>query len=147
MSRPAQELPKEEVPERIKRELRKGETIYHSAMANHVSAKFPTGKWIAQLRREEPGKLIKYPVKGFGSPKEALDYLKSLRPNAQGVVHAARQGEPTVAKLYEFVKTHKKTRLAESTKKARESRWQTISSQSGETGRFLPSPMPQPRNG
>lgn len=125
MSRPAQDLPKKELPERIKRDLRQGETIYHSTMACHVSAKFPEGKWIGQVRREDAkGKLVKYPVKGFGSAKEALDYVKSLRPDNKGKVHAARQGEPTVEKLYQYVKTHRQKRLAESTKTARDSRWE-----------------------
>lgn len=125
MSRPAKELPKKELPERLKRELRKGETVYHSTMACHVSAKFPEGKWIGQVRREEKGKLVKYPVKGFATPKEALDYVKSLRPDEKGKVYAVRQGEPTVAQLYAYVVKHKQKRLAESTKKARESRWET----------------------
>ena len=126
MSRPAQDLPKKDLPERISRELQKGETIYHSTMACHVSGKFPEGKWIAQVRRENSkGKLEKHPVKGFGSAREALDYVKALRPDAKGRVHAARPGEATVAALYEYVKKHKQKRLAESTKKARDSRWET----------------------
>jgi len=41
-------------------------------MPCHLSATFPEGKWIAQVRREDaPRKLVKYPVKGFSSPKEA----------------------------------------------------------------------------
>ena len=125
MSHETQELPKKELPDRVKRDLQKGETIYHSTLPCHVSTKFPGGKWIAQVRREDArGKLVKYPVKGFGTVKEALEYIKSLRPNAQGLVHAARQGEPTVEHLYEYVTKHKQKRLAESTKKARQSRWE-----------------------
>lgn len=121
MNAPAQTLPKKTVPERIRRELRSGETIYHSTMACHVSAKFPEGKWIAQVRREEKGKLVKHPVKGFGTPREALEYLKSLRPDAKGRVQ--RAGEPTVADLYEFFKKHRQKRISEATKAGKESRW------------------------
>jgi len=123
MSQVAQDLPKKELPERVRRELRKGESIYHSAMACHVSAKFPDGKWIGQVRREERGTLVKYPVKGFGSPKDALDYIKSLRPDGLGRVHAVRQGEPTVAELYEFVSSQRQKRMGEQTKEAKRGRW------------------------
>lgn len=112
------------LPDRIHRELRKGETIYHSTLPCHVSNKYPEGKWIAQVRRDDArGKLVKYPVKGFGTPREALDYIVSLRPNAQGKVYAARQGEPTVAALYEFVMTHRQKKVSEATKKGKASRW------------------------
>jgi integrase len=123
MSRAAQELPKKELPDRIHRELRKGETIYHSTMACHVSAKYPEGKWIGQVRREEKGKLVKYPVKGYGTPKEALDYVKSLRPDARGRVRVEKRGEPTVADLYEYVTKQRQKRNTEYTKKGKETRW------------------------
>jgi len=123
MSRIAQTLPKKDLPERIRRDLRKGETIFHSEMACHVSAKFPDGKWIGQVRRDEHGKLVKYPVKGFGTPKEALDYIKSLRPDERGRVHSVRQGEPTVTALYEFVTTQRQKRIGERTKDGKETRW------------------------
>ena len=116
-------LPKRALPDRIRRELKKGETIYHSMLPCHVSNKFPEGKWIAQVRREERGKLVKYPVKGFGTAKEALDYLVSVRPDAKGRVHAARQGEATVADLYDFVKRHRQKRIGERTKNGKEARW------------------------
>ena len=52
-------------------------------------------------------------------PRQRLQFaqrgVKSLRPNAQGIVHSPRQGEPTVEKLYEFVKKHKQKNLAEAT--------------------------------
>jgi integrase len=123
MSQAAQTLPKNELPERIRRELRKGETVYHSTMACHVSAKFPEGKWIAQVRREEKGRLVKYPVKGFGNPREALDYVKSLRPDARGRVQVDRRGELTVNDLYQFVTRQRQKRIGEATKKGKESRW------------------------
>lgn len=120
----AQTLPKKVLPDRIHRELRKGETLYHSILPCHVSKKNPEGKWIAQVRREEKGgKLIKYPVKGFATPKDALDYVKSLRPNDRGEVKAVRKSEPSVSDLYEYVKLHRQKRLAESTKSAKEGRW------------------------
>lgn len=119
----AKDQPKRSLPDRIHRELRKGETIYHSNIPCHVSGKFPDGKWIAQVRREERGKLVKYPVKGFGTPKDALDYLVSLRPNSRGRVAGPRQGEPTVAMLYEFVKQHRQKRISDRTKEGKESRW------------------------
>lgn len=119
----AQTLPKKILPDRIHRELRKGETIYHSVLACHVSKKHPEGKWVAQVRRDEKGKLVKYPVKAFATPKEALDYVKSIRPNERGVVEAARRREPTVADLYEFVRSHRQKRISESTKAGKESRW------------------------
>jgi len=120
----AQTLPKKTLPDRIHRELRKGETIYHSTLPCHVSKKFPEGKWIAQVRRDDKsGKLIKYPVKGFGTPKEALDHIRTLRPNERGQVSLQGQGEPTVAALYEFVREHRQKRLTESTKAGKESRW------------------------
>lgn len=119
----AQELPKKPVPDRVHRELRKGETIYHSTLPCHVSAKYPDGKWIAQVRREERGKLAKFPVRGFGSPKEALDYIKSLRPD--GAAHNAvlEKGEPTVEALYEYVRVHRQKRLSPRTKSEKEARW------------------------
>lgn len=123
MQSPSRESLKRILPDRIRRELRKGETIYHSILPCHVSQRYPEGKWIAQVRREERGKLIKYPVKGFGTPKEALDYLKSLRPNERGQVASTRPGEPTVAALYEYVCAHRQKRLAESTKAGKEARW------------------------
>lgn len=120
----AQTLPKKTLSDRIHRELRKGETIYHSMLPCHVSKKFPDGKWIAQVRREDKsGKLIKYPVKGFGSPKEALDHIRTLRPNERGQVSLQRHGEPTVQSLYEYVREHRQKRLTESTKAGKESRW------------------------
>lgn len=119
-----QTLPKKILPDRIRRELKKGETIYHSALPCHVSAKHPEGKWIAQVRRDDSkGKLVKYPVRGFGTPKEALDYVISLRPNERGQVAYVKPGEPTVADLYEFARTHRQKRLTESTKAGKESRW------------------------
>jgi integrase len=123
MSRVARELPKKEVPERIRRDLKKGETIFHSMMACHVSAKYPEGKFVGQVRREESSRLVKYPVKAFGTPKEALEYIKSLRPNAQGRVNSPRQGEPTVSDLFEFVSSHRQKKLSEKTKKDKRTRW------------------------
>jgi|GEM_PF-2393717 len=119
----AQDLPKFSLPERVRRELKKGETIYHSAQACHVSKKFPEGKWIAQVRREERDRLIKYPVKGFGTPKEALEYIRSLRPGEAGQVAALHHREPTVSMLYEYVKTHRQKRIGTNTKSSKESRW------------------------
>lgn len=124
MEKSAQTLPKRILPDRIRRELRKGETIYHSTLPCHVSNKHPEGKWIAQVRREDrAGKLIKYPVKGFGTPKEALDHVRALRPNEKGQVAFERQGEPTVEALYEYVRAHRQKRLTETTKVGKESRW------------------------
>ena len=123
MSTIAQDSPKNPLPDKVRRELKKGETIYHSNLPCHVSVKYPEGKWIAQVRRDERGKLVKYPVKGFGIPREALDYIKSLRPDAHGRVASARQGEPTVASLYEFVRTQRQKRISESSKQVKEIRW------------------------
>jgi integrase len=123
MNSPVQDLPKKALPERIHRELRKGETIYHSMLPCHVSSKHPEGKWVAQVRREDNGKLTKYPVKGFGTPRDALDYVKSLRPDARGHVSTARPGEPTLTELYEFVKTHRQKRLSENSRDKKEIRW------------------------
>lgn len=112
-----------DLPDRVRRELRKGETIYHSAAACHVSAKHPTGKWVGQVRREEKGRLTKYPVKAFGTPQDALAYVKSLRIDSSGRVFAARQGESTVTDLFEFVKRHKWKRLGAKRQELKESRW------------------------
>ena len=117
----AQTLPKLELPERIRRDLKVGETIYHSRMACHVSAKFPDGKWVGQVRREEKGRLVKFPVKAFGTPREALDYVRSLRPG--GKATAQRANEPTVADLYDFVTEHRQKRIKDITKANKESRW------------------------
>ncbi len=111
------------LPERIRRELQKGETIWHSLAACHVSKKFPTGKWLGVVRRDESGRLVKYPVKGFGTPQEALAYVKTLRPNANGRVASKRQGEPSVADLYDYVRLHSWKRLSERRKAGKESRW------------------------
>lgn len=111
------------LPERIRRELQKGETIWHSQSACHVSKRFPTGKWMAQTRREEHGRLVKYPIKGFGTPQECLAYLKTLRPNAAGKVTARRSNEPTVHDLYEYARAHTWKRLSERRKAGKESRW------------------------
>lgn len=124
MESPAQNLPKKSLPDRIHRELRKGETIYHSTLACHVSKKYPEGKWIAQVRREDKtGKLVKYPVRGFGTPKEALEHIRTLRPNERGQVAFQRQREATVHDLYDYVRQHRQKRLTESTKAGKESRW------------------------
>lgn len=124
MERPAQTLPKKTLPDRIRRELRKGETIYHSTLPCHVSKKHPEGKWIAQVRREDKGgKLIKYSVMGFATPREALDHVRTLRPDERGHVALQRQGEPTVESLYHYVREHRQKRLTESTKAGKESRW------------------------
>jgi integrase len=119
----AQTLPKKSLPDPIRRELKKGETIYHSTMPCHVSAKNPEGKWIAQVRREEKGKLVKYPVKGYSTPREALNYIKTLRPDEKGRVAVVLPGEPKVRDLYEYAKKHRQKRLTENTKAGRESRW------------------------
>lgn len=119
----AQTLPKKSLPDPIRRELKKGETIYHSTLPCHVSAKNPEGKWIAQVRREEKGKLVKYPVKGYATPREALNYIKTLRPDEKGRVAVALPGEPKVRDLYEYAKKHRQKRLTENTKAGRESRW------------------------
>lgn len=119
----AQTLPKKSLPDPIRRELRKGETIYHSTLPCHVSAKNPEGKWIAQVRREEKGKLVKYPVKGYATPREALNHIKSLRPDDKGRVAVVKPGEPKVRDLYEYAKKHRQKRLTENTKAGRESRW------------------------
>ena len=112
-----------ELPERVRRDLLIGETIYHSTAACHRSTKHPEGKWVGQVRRTENGRLIKYPVKAFASPQLALAYVKSLRPNATGRVFAAAQGEATVADLFEFVKKHKWKRLSPKRIALKESRW------------------------
>jgi len=112
-----------ELSYRIRRQLLKGETIYHSSLPCHVSRKFPEGKWIAQVRREERGKLVKFPVKGFGTAKDALTYVVSLRPNAKGHVSVAKQGEPTIAMLFEYVTRHRQKRIGELTKRGKASRW------------------------
>lgn len=116
-------LPKKEVPDRIHRELRKGETIFHSTSKCHVSAKFPEGKFIGLVRREDKGKLVTYPAKGFGTPREALEYVKSLRPDAKGRVQAANRSEPTVRDLYEYVTSQRQKRISEATKGNKETRW------------------------
>ncbi len=99
MESPAHTLSNFVLTDRIHRELKKGETIYHSELPCHVSKKFPEGKRIAQVRREERGKLVKYPVKWFGTPKEALDYIRSLRPGAAG--HSEKK-QRVLAKLIAF---------------------------------------------
>lgn len=119
----AQDLPKKTLPDRVRRELRTGETIYHSAIPCHVSSKYPEGKWIAQVRRVDGRKLVKYPVRGFGTPSEALAYIKTLRPDAAGRVNVVRPGEPTVAMLYEYVCCQRQKRITETTKTGKESRW------------------------
>lgn len=115
--------PKQELPIRWQRELHKGETVYHSTMACHASRKFPDGKWIAEVRRETAGKLVRLPVKGYGSIKEAVDYVKSLRSPQPGQVTATRRGEPTVTDLYQFVTAHRQKRLSEKSKQAKAQRW------------------------
>lgn len=116
-------LPKLSLPDRIKRELKTGETIYHSTAANRVSAKFPNGKWIAEVRRQENGRVVDYPVKGYATPQQALAYVKELRPDAKGKVNASFQGEHTVTDLYEFCRKHKWKKLSESRKIEKVRRW------------------------
>lgn len=116
-------LPKKDLPERIRRELRTGETIYHSTAACHVSAKYPEGKWVGQIRREERGRLVKYPVKAFGTPQEALAYIKSVRPDNKGRVYAPAQGEATVADLYAYARKHLWKDLGAKRQEMKESRW------------------------
>lgn len=67
--------------------------------------------------------MVKYPVKGFGTPHDALAYIKTLRPNAAGRVASKRQGEPTVRELYEYVRAHSWKKLSERRKAGKESRW------------------------
>lgn len=112
-----------ELPETIRRQLRTGETIWHSRSACHVSAKFPDGKWLGKVRRRVNGKITNYPVKGFGSPQEALAHVKSFRPDAAGRATVKRPGEPTVAELYEYVRTHGWKKLSESRKRTKAARW------------------------
>ena len=117
---------KKELPMRWQRELVKGETIYHSTLPNHVSKKFPEGKWVGQVRREDGrGKLIKYPIRAFGTPKEAVEYVKGLRPDEKGQVRIASKKSATVKDLYCYVTTHIQRKLAEQTKKAKLYRWNT----------------------
>lgn len=123
MSADTNVLPTQELSKRWQRELQKGETVYHSTSACHVSSKFPDGKWIGMVRREVGDKLVRYPVKGFGTPREAVEYVKSLRPQQPGQGTVVRPGEPTVTALYDFVTTHKQRRLAQQTKKAKLYRW------------------------
>ncbi len=68
-----------EVPATIRRQMREGESIYFSSTACYRSAKNPEGKWVAQVRRTERGRLAKYPVKAFATAQEALVYIKNLR--------------------------------------------------------------------
>lgn len=111
------------LPDRVHRELKTGETIHHSVAACHVSAKFPQGKWIATVRRNEQGRLVKYPVKGFATPLDALAYVKSIRPDAKGRVHAPTQGEARVSDLYEYSRVHMWKRLSAKRQEMKESRW------------------------
>ncbi len=117
------QVPKKSLPERIRRDLKTGETIYHSTAACHVSAKHPEGKWIAQVRREERGRLVKYPVKGFANPSDALTYIKSLRPDEKGRVHAPIQSEATVQQLYEYARKHTWKSIGSKRRAMKESRW------------------------
>lgn len=116
---------KKELPERIRRDLRKGETVFHSINPCHVSLKFPEGKWVAQVRRNEKKRLVKYPVKAFGTPQLALAYVKSLRPDEQGKVYAAAQGEATVCELYSYVRRNLWTGIGHKRRALKESRWKT----------------------
>ena len=112
-----------ELPERVRRELRTGETVYHSLAPCHVSAKFPQGKWVGQVRREERGRLIKYPVKAFGTPQEALAFVKGLRPDGKGRVFSPTAGEATVSDLYEYARKHSWKNLSAKRRDMKESRW------------------------
>ncbi|MBS1701787.1 MAG: hypothetical protein JST12_09000 [Armatimonadetes bacterium] len=114
---------RKELPERIRRQLKKGETIYHSVRPDHVNAKHPDGKWLAQLRREEKGKLKKFPVKGFKTAREALQYLEGLRPGAKGKSSQFNSDEPTVKELYLYYVKHGQKRIGEKTKRDKASRW------------------------
>ncbi len=114
---------KKDLPERVRRELRTGETVYHSLAACHISGKFPDGKWVGQVRREERGRLIKYPVKAFGTPQEALAYVKSLRPDEKGRVYSPSAGEATVSDLYEYARKHAWKNLSAKRRDMKESRW------------------------
>lgn len=116
-------LARKELPDRIHRELRKGETVFHSTNPCHVSAKFPEGKWVAQIRRTEKNKLVKYPVKAFETPQLALAYVKSLRPDEKGKVYAATQGEATVTELYDYVRKNLWTGIGAKRQELKESRW------------------------
>jgi len=111
------------LPERVRRELQKGESIFHSKAACFISAKFPNGKWVGETRREVNGKLVKYPRKGFGTPQEALAYLKTLRPDVRGHVNAVRRTSATVADLFEYYRAHGWKRLSERRKQGKEARW------------------------
>jgi len=112
-----------ELPDRIRRELRKGESIFHSLNACHVSAKYPNGKWVGEVRRSENGRLVKYPRKAFATPQLALAYVKSVRPDERGHVHSAAQGEPTVADLYDYVSQNLWTNIGPKRQALKESRW------------------------
>lgn len=116
-------LSRKDLPDRIHRELRKGETIFHSINPCHVSNKFPEGKWVAQVRRTEKNRLIKYPVKAFATPQLALAYVKSLRPDERGKVYAVTQGEATVAELYAYVRKNLWTGIGGKRQQLKESRW------------------------
>jgi integrase len=112
------------LPLTIERQLRKGESIFHSGATNHVSRRFPEGKWVAQVRRTlDCGRKIKFPVRAFGTAVEALAYVKSLRPDAAGKVIAAAQGEETVRDLHLWVSTHRWRRRAATTRSNRQARW------------------------
>ncbi|MDO8655497.1 MAG: hypothetical protein Q7R48_03790, partial [bacterium] len=61
------ELPRLELPERIRKQLQTGEIIYHGTNKQYVSKRFPNGKWVAEIRRVEKGRLKRYPRKAFAT--------------------------------------------------------------------------------
>jgi integrase len=117
-------LPKLELSDRIRRQLQTGEIIYHSIAKEHVSNRFPQGKWVAEVRRVEKGRLKRYPRHAYGTPQEALQYIVTTRPGAKGTTPAVRMAnEKTVGELYEEWRRHGWKNISTRTKDERERRW------------------------
>ncbi|MDO8655353.1 MAG: hypothetical protein Q7R48_02955, partial [bacterium] len=104
--------------------LQTGEIIYHGTNKQYVSKRFPNGKWVAEIRRVEKGRLKRYPRKAFATPQEALAYVVMTRPSPRGSASTVRRAsEPTISNLYEEWRRHAWKNIANRTKAERERRW------------------------
>lgn len=111
------------LPDRMAKQLQTGETINHTAAKQYVSERFPSGKWLAEVRRMEKGRLHRYPRKAFGTAQEALAYILSTRTAGKDGPTVRLAGEKTVTDLYREWKRHAWKNISERTKEEQERRW------------------------
>ena len=113
----------------LKGKLNTGENVYFSSAAQYVTKATPNGRWVAKVRRNERGRLIKFPVKSYEKASDAVAYCISTRPEnrkASGVGQVLVKSAGavhTVTDLYEYCRKHSWKKLSERRKAEKQSRW------------------------